>query len=406
MKKIIICICALLSLAVFAVTYTGFVPYHKPDQVFPEVKQATIYADISSFATLLQMVDLVKSSPSIPKFVFWRRMIYIDQNDPYFKNITVYPSPKKMLARKFQEEFSKAIKKFVDTYPNAKFTVHLNKDQNLVVWAVLKNIPKDRIEHVHYYEESFGFTTFQMGFVTAPPEKALALINRKDPPAYFGVNYALSLIPVFPSTVHLALADTVMKDFPKIKEIFSKAVRVDDVKFNEISKTLTPQQKHNLLRLGGIREKDLTLFRLGKPVMLYTLGFHNDNIHFNMAQVRILDLLFKGKIVPIKNPGNYVWMFKEHPWLTNNRFLHATITKHWPFMHALPKQMPLEVLFLAGYMPDKVFGYSSSLFFALPPDRILFYIERPNDVYIPMLKKAGILTDDKIITLEGKHVSR
>ena len=371
--------------------------------VHPEVMRAALYADTSSYPTFLQMVDFVKSNPDTPKFIFWRRMTGLNPKDPLLANSYLVSIPKKRFRKvKEWDVVAKELEKFLKAYPNARFILHLNKDQNALVWVFLKTIPRERIEHIHWYEESFAATTFQIGAIRVPEEHALRLLERKEAPPHFGFSYSLSLIPFYSSTVYLGLKDYTLQEYPGIRECLRKAEKIVDVRFEEIAAGLTEMQKQDLLRLAGVNRSDLEPFKSDKPVLLYTLGFFGDDKKFNEAQIRIMERLLAGKIVPLESPDHYTWLFKEHPWLTANTFLKDTLTKRWPFMKSLPKQTPLEVLFLTGYMPDEVFGYSSSLFFALPPERILFYIQRPHDTYVPLLKHAGILTDDKIISLEEK----
>ncbi len=365
-------------------------------EIHPEITRATIYADTSSFPTLLQMVDLVKSDPAIPKLIFWRRMMTLDAEDPILQQAQIVPVKKYKFTGTDFTNLRDHIQRFVNTYPNAKFTVHVNMDQNPLVWTVLTAIPRDRIEHIHWYEESFGSCTFQLGQIRVPPEHALRLLERKTPPPHFGFNYSRSLLPFYPSTVYIGMADYVMKEYPQQRRALEKAQKIEDVNFERIANSLTKEQKQNLLRLGGISEKDLSYFNQNKPVLLYTLGFLGEENQLNLAQIQVLDDLLSGKIVPLGEPDQYVWLFKEHPWITKNTFLRDQIIKKYPYMHPLPKQVPLELLFLAGYMPDKVFGYSSSLFFALPKERILFYIPRLNDPYLPLLKKINKITDHQI----------
>ena len=392
---------------IFVGVLTSYAIYsyvNRPLPVHPEVAQVKVYTDVSSFATFLQMVDVVKNDTKIPKLIFWNRMTKLPKNDPLFQN-TVIIKPSFKMKRNFKR-LKRQVVRFMHAYPNAKFILHLNKDQNALVWAILTTIPRERIEHIHWYEESFGATSFQIGYVRAPQKHALRILERKDPPPHFGINYALSLLPFYPSTIHMGLKDFVLENHPEIKKAFSAAQHVEDVDYLKIAAGLTEEQKHNLLRLAGVQEKDLLPFKQKKPVMLYALGFFADDKEFNKAQIAIMERLLAGEIVPIQPAENYTWFFKEHPWLTKNTFLKDTLLKRWPFMHALPKQIPLEILFLTGYMPDYVFGYSSSIFFALPPERILFYVQRPHDVYIPLLKQAGILTDQKIISLEMGSASK
>ena len=170
--------------------------------------------------------------------------------------------------------------------------------------------------------------------------------------------------------------------------------------FENFNPVLTEEQKKDLLRLANIDENTLAPFRSGKPVMLFTLGFFHDAKDKNREQINVLNQVYAGKTRFVKNPQDYTWMYKEHPWLSKDKFIRKTLKKHFPAVVPIPKETPLEILFLTGYLPDKVFGFSSSLFFALPAENILFFMERHHDPYVPILKETGQLTDDKIVRLE------
>lgn len=363
------------------------------------VKLVHIYADTSSFPTLLQMVDLVKTNPNEPRFIFWKRSTTLNKKDPLFKNSYIVKFSPEVSLGKSLKKLQKGLTVFLNSYPKAEVIIHINKDQNPLVWLVLKTVPKDRIRHIHFYEESFGSTTFQIAGGLLNEEQAKRLLERETPPSHWGVNYALSLLPFYPSTVHLAFSDIILQK-PHFKQLLAKAKAVEEVDFKKIAQELTEEQKKDLLRLNAIKETHLQAFSSGKPVILYTLGYFNGIRRQDQLQLNVLDKSLKGEMPFIPQPRKYTWLYKEHPWLTKDRFLKDSIRQHWPQVKPLPKEMPLEILFLAGYMPDKVFGYSSSLFFSLPAENILFYIQRPNDVYLPLLKQTGKLTDRQIFNLE------
>lgn len=386
--------------ASFAAFYTYRYFAHRPLTVVPkpEVRLAYIYADTSSFPTLMQMVDLVKQDPSVPKFIMWKRMVNLNRKDPLFKEATILKSSDNRYHSQFIPNMHRHVQDFVNTYPNASFIIHLNKDQTRLIWAVLGSIPPERVKHIHFYEESYASTAFIVSGPNIGPDKFLPILQEPHAPGVWSYNYAYSAVKIFPSTFHLALHPAI-KQKKFLKEALKNA-KVQNVDFTEIAKSLTEQQKKDLLRINNIDEKTLAPFRAGKPVMLFTLGFFHGAKDKNREQINVLDQVYSGKTRFVKNPQDYVWMYKEHPWLSKDKFISRTLKKRFPAVIPIPKETPLEILFLTGYLPDKVFGFSSSLFFALPAENILFFMERIYDPYVPILKQMGKLTDDQIVRLE------
>ena len=369
----------------------------------PSVRVAHIYLDSSSFPTLLQMMDVVKNRNKEPKLISWQRMTDITAKNSILKNAVVLPHVPYHL-REYWERLEHDLRHFVSQYPNAQFVVHLNKDQNRLVWLTLRLVPKQRIKELHLYEESFAHTTYQTSPIFHSTQEAQRVLANHIPPKHFDPNLALSLLPLYPqTTVHLALPELALEN--KNVQQLRYAQRLEEVDFVKISKQLTKEQKQDLLTLNEITPDMLRPFQSGKPTMLYTLTFMFGKRPEDEKQLDVLRKIFAKKSQWIKDPDQYTWLYKEHPWHARDTFLHDTISATWPSMHALPKQVPLEVFLLTGYMPDKVFGYSSALFFALPADRILFFIRRPeNDPYIPVLKKMKKITDKQIVKLEDFHV--
>jgi len=371
----------------------------------PEVKQASIYIDTSSYATLLQMVDVVRQQDTNPKFIFWQRLRHLNPKDPLLQNATLFFNDPTKKSKTFLKRLQLHLKHFVDTYPNASFIVHLNKNHNAVVWAVLRNIPKERIVQLHFYEESFASSAFSMGGPIVDRSHAIELLNQTKTPGFFGIDYASSLMQVYPSIFHIGYPQYTMT-IPYKKRILERLPRLEPVDFTQIAKELTPQQKKDLLRLANIQEKDMAPFQQGKPVILYTLGYFSEARKNNEQQIALFEKVYTGQTPYVSNPQEYVWVYKEHPWPSHSRFIADTMADKFPSVYALPKEFPLEILFLTGYMPDKVFGYSSSLFFALPKEHVLFFIQRINDPYLPILYDMGILTKQQVVSYEDFGLSR
>lgn len=365
--------------------------------VNPNVKTAHIYGDLSSFPTMLQLVDLVKTSRQEPKFIFWKRMTELNAQDPVLKNALIYNPHPDLPTKTYWASIQKALSAFVQAYPNASFVLHINRNHNFLVWSFLKSVPLDRIKRVHFYEESYAFSIFNdVSPYPAPKEQTLQALYSKETPSP-AINFMISLLDEFPATMHMA----VDKENAFYQKLLSYPnVTVQHIDFEQMARSLTPAQKQDLLRLTNVPPEIVDYFEQGKPVALYTLGYFWDNKKFNKKQLCVLQTLMEGKHPDLPNPQDYIWLYKEHPWPSKNTFLQDSISKKWPQAKRLPKEFPLEILFLAGYWPDKVFGYSSSIFFALPQKRILFFIQRDKDPYLPLLKKWKHLSDKQVKTLD------
>ena len=48
-------------------------------------------------------------------------------------------------------------------------------------------------------------------------------------------------------------------------------------------------------------------------------------------------------------------------------------------------------------MPDTVSGYTSSIFFSVPKERIKYYITSEWDGYLNFLKELNIVTDEQVV---------
>ena len=75
---------------------------------------------------------------------------------------------------------------------------------------------------------------------------------------------------------------------------------------------------------------------------------------------------------------------------------HKTLQHLCPNIKPIDTHIPFELLLITGLDPDKVSGFSSSLFFTLDNEKIGAYIPRERAQYIHILKKAKILTEKQI----------
>lgn len=360
-------------------------------------KIAYVYLDRGSFASLLQMTDFIKQDVNAPKLIFWERLFNLNYKSKLLKNVTALKSPQEL-----QDEypFIPKLKKFIKKYPNAKFVIHVNLEDHILVWDALQLIPKERIEKIHFYEDSFGRTVWQP-MEYAPTEDLTKLLTdkpiRNDRKRSL---FSFSVMRFYPSVLHIALAD-IAKENPFTKKHIARAETLAEIHLEEIAKSLTQENKKNLLDLLNIKEDALRLFKSGKPVLIYCMGFFYGSEELDTLQIDIFKNLVNGKLM-LKDPARYAWAYKEHPWYRKYSRIVPDPKEFHSAIYGLPRTIPLEVLFLTGYMPEKIMGYSSSVFFAVPKEKILFYIrrDREQDTYLPILKRLGKITEEQIYTLD------
>ncbi len=88
-------------------------------------------------------------------------------------------------------------------------------------------------------------------------------------------------------------------------------------------------------------------------------------------------------------------MYKHHP---NGRWKATPEVLNYlcPGIKPLDSHIPYELLLISGLRPNKVAGFSSSLFFNEKRENIVAYLPRENNVYLAMLKKAGRVDNDNL----------
>lgn len=381
--------------------------------VQPEVKQASIYVDPASFPSMLQMVEVVKSNPEEPKFIFWERQPklsrFLRKQYHITTGKTTYQSYSELTATERVDYFNqlqKQIKKFISNYPNASLKIHLNLLHNDFVLGVLQLFDREQRKiTVHWYEDCFScfIHTPDTRFVIPREENPQRLLDFPVP-TLNKVSFSLSLLPVYSSVLHIAHPEKLIKNKYSFRALFPENVKIEPIDYKQIQENLTDSQRKMLLKFARLNPTDLQPFFQNKPVLLGTLGHSlKSSEEFNKMQFQIIEEVINDKFGQWGELGkDYFLLLKEHPWHTNDQSLKKSILKKYPFVHFLPKDFPLEILFLTGYIPEKTFGYSSSVFFALPSTRVLFYIPRPEDPYVPWLLKFGNLRAEQIYAGENE----
>ena len=149
-----------------------------------------------------------------------------------------------------------------------------------------------------------------------------------------------------------------------------------------------------------------------KKSLMFVTGFHFGLKKYMDAEIKVLSLLKKNKLENFKleNPQDYVWFFKPHP-AYDQIYKQEVIRNEFPDIVEIPPEVPFEAFIIAGLKPNLTAGFSSSLFFSLKKEDILFYAKRPkyptsplamlDDHYLASLLLDGNVKEDQVISYEN-----
>ncbi len=304
--------------------------------------------------------------------------------------------------------------------PSAAIVIHASFDKVATsVKPLLSFIPKQRIKAIHLYEDGYGDvlkwndavsneTTLFMDTLkqeTAellePENKNIWLIRN-----VFGLRY------FYPVTYHFLKASQ-FKNIKRLQSIFTKFndLNLVETNFYTLAQTLTPEQKKIVFKLSGFDYEKYKNLMLNKKSIMFVTGFHFGFKPYMDAEIKVLSLLKENKLENFKleNPQDYVWFFKPHP-AYDEIYKEEVIKKTFPDIIEIPSEVPFEVFILAGLKPTLTAGFSSSLFFSLNKEDILFYAKRPkyntspmamlDDHYLAALSTDGIVSNEQVIFYE------
>lgn len=321
---------------------------------------AHIYIDPASTPALFQMMDMVTQSSEEPKYVAWRRyMAFFPKKLISPLNITVSSVKPSTSNNDFVQLIQKEVKLFYRQHSDHVFVIHVNVSHPWFFNPVLRIIPKDRVKHVYFYEDSIGRTIWDgiaSGF--------------------------LSTFLKYPVTYRLSYTEYLLERLPALKGFLQEVMISDAQKLSE-------KQRNRLYVLAGLNKDLVSSFFDKKPVGLFL-----DDCNLKTDAVAPC---FQQKVVMNSEFQNINWLYKNHPRCAIEGPFWEKLKHYFPDVQLLPNKMPYEVLLMAGLVPDYVCGYSSSVFFSATPEQVLCYIERPGDKYLPLLKKMGIISDKNII---------
>ena len=273
-------------------------------------------------------------------------------------------------------------------YPKASFEVYSNVNQTRYFLLPLIREMKSRIDHIHLYEDgACNIIGYEYDFWSnfRPDEKQLKEFT--DNPDFFkdmGIKHTnafwkASVGKLVPATYHLCRADEILKD-ENLKYYFNWIGKnnIKNISLKSESRRLAPHEKKLLAQFFGIDSATVRALSESKKSLFLTAGYFFDN---KMALEQEISVFSYFKNIPARV------FLKCHPSYSAKKECEA-LQKAFPAFKVINPQIPLEAFFLAGYEPDRVGGYSSSLYFLIPPEKILFL---RGSLYVKRLMELGIV---------------
>lgn len=194
------------------------------------------------------------------------------------------------------------------------------------------------------------------------------------------VNYLLN--HVVPTTYHLLNTACLDKynEFSSLRESIGMYKQMD---FNRY-KSLNSEQKNIFLELFGLGvdfEDSLKKMFSAEKTFLFIGNVIFDekkkNLMVNSQMNMIREYIdCQGKYY--LGSDNYVVLYKSHPAAT---WMEDIIKFIYPNVVFIPSSIPIELIFMMGYFPDKIGGFASSSYFSIPKERIhdIVFMTNEND---------------------------
>lgn len=353
-----------------------------------------IYIDYATTPALLQMADFVKQPTKDKKFIFWRRFPNLNKRVKLsdFNAVQIDLPASEGKNNICWDIVVNSIQSIYHHNPDADYIIHSNLWWNELLVPILRIIPKERIKHIHIYEDGVSNVTHSRKHYTTSIKRghdyATDLQNILNNTQKYSHHYDFSFHTLYPTTYHLGFVDYLLNhdEFNIFRDFLSSA-NIAEINYHKIAKTLSDKQKQHLFDLVGFDANNYKKQISGKSVDFFLLRAAFSSVD---EQVRTVSHLFKNY------DKNRVLVLKEHPNLSA-RAIAKKIQSDIPNSIIFPKHIPFEVLILADLMPDTISGYTTSVFFVIPKEKIKYFITSNRDSYLPFLKELNIITDAQII---------
>lgn len=364
-------------------------------QLNPFKQTIHIYIDFATTPTLLQMMDIVQQPAKDKKFIFFRRFPNLSSRIDLTKYGAVQIDlPISEYANHHSNIIiENAIQTIYENHINADYIIHSNLWWNKNLIPILKIIPKRKIKQLHLYEDGVSNIVYsrKKETLSVNPEK----INYKSDlesilsdEKIYNHNYNFAFHLLYPTTYYFSFIDYA-KQHPEFDTFMSflSGATLKEIDWFKFATILTDEQKSAIYHLT---EFDINHYK--EQIKDKSTDFFLLRGAFSSPeeQIKTTASLFKNQ------DKDRLLILKEHPSLSIQTMAHK-IQQNIPNAVMFPKHIPFEVLILADLMPDTVSGYTSSVFFSIPAEKIKYFITTDKDFYLPFLKELNIVSDEKVI---------
>lgn len=383
MKKYILLFCTCFILSFGAKTFYDMQTYKN---------DLYVYADVEAGPGLLEMTAFIKAPAKVRKLIAWapwrglKHRVNLDDFNAREIDFNTQPNEKYYyhIMNKLAEELSAEVKK----NPDIQITLYTNLDYISDMLSNIRRVISDRnIKQIHLYENGFGQTVgkrkdilLKHVFLKGPPKKP------QHPAAPFYTH------EMFKTTYHVGYLNIIRKS-PEFKGFLSLMddTEIKNVDYKKIAKSFSRSDKKKLAQLLGINIGEYKkAYKEATKKTAFLIGPKPLNKKETEAQIFVLGELIEA--------NDYQWFFKPHPHPSSN-VITKRLKKRFSNLAIIPAQIPIEAFLFLDILPDYVGGYSSSAFFTLDKNLFLFYIKRPQDMYLPFLLEQGILKRSQTLKL-------
>ncbi|MBR2137353.1 MAG: hypothetical protein IJ852_05290 [Alphaproteobacteria bacterium] len=293
--------------------------------------------------------------------------------------------------------------------PDLQLIFHANmRKMNTVLRPFLTWIPKDRIAHIHLYEDGYGElfknelwrTENQKSFSPESLQKGLKNSTHWDD------LMILQLHRFYPVTYHFYAYDTAKKD-PQFHSMieFLHELNIENIDFSELNQTLDNAQKQKIYHLSGFDYAYYADLMKNKKTVIYLMGYHPIDKENEAFERLFLHRLREDETFTQIKAADYLWFYKPHPSFQASAAA-SVIKQEFPDMIEINARIPFEIFILSGLRPNYVAGYSSSAFYPMEKDEILYFIKRPwddfhnrlGDAYAAFLLNVRHVDENRLIT--------
>ncbi len=355
--------------------FWGVSIHSKPDSPYVGKPIHIFYEGLATQPALLGMVDMLRLPADELKLFAWHRF---PNRDKLFdlKSVNAVEIPiaeRESYAIISAYTFMDNIKKYLDENPDSPVIVYTNiNNVEYFFPKFLSVVPKDRIKHIHLYEDGFGsIVTFLNKYMLTPDLSKVSVELEKflyQPTDYQMPDYGkIAIHRLFPTTYYFGALDKIKKD--SLFAVFvnrMKDAEMKNIDYGALKNTLTTRQKKKLFQLAGFDlDKYRSLMQNKKTLMFFGGYYVPENHHYNHAELHYMLQLQQ-------QYPEYVFLLKSHPSYDSfdRTKVVGLLNKD---IEIIPAQIPYELFIIAGLEPTKTAGSASSLFYNLSDKSIVGY---------------------------------